>query len=608
MSDRAEYLKSLVNVLPDLPGVYQYFDSNGTIIYVGKAKSLKKRVSQYFMNKRQSPKTQMLVSRICDIKHIVVNSEEDALLLENNLIKKHQPRYNILLKDDKTYPWIVIRNEPFPRVESTRNLVRDGSVYYGPYPSQVQMKALFDVFKELYPIRTCKLNLSENEIAKGNFKPCLKYHIHNCMAPCCGYISPDEYSEFISDIRNVLRGNVASVIKSYKQKMISLAEDMMFEQANVIKGKIEKLMSYQARSMVSNVSNLNVDVFSYLSDIDREEVYVNYMKVSNGLLVQSFTLEFKLKIDEDEASVLSSAIQEIKSLFKVLAKEIVVPFYPDVEFADIKFTIPTAGDRRKLLELSERNAKMYKLEKLKREANMNRDSREEKLMMTIKESLGLKVLPRHIECFDNSNIQGHAAVAACVVFKDCKPCKDEYRLFNIKTVEGPDDYASMYEVVYRRYTRVVAEGGSLPDLIVADGGVGQMEIIRQVVQDALSLNVPILGLAKDNKHRTNEILFGFPPKVIGIGKNDSMFRFFTRVQDEVHRFAISFHRNKRSKLMTTSELDGIPKVGPKTKEVLLKHFKGIKGIKAATVDELTSVVGAAKAKVIADWFASNRLK
>lgn len=600
-TDRLEYLKQKVYALPDSPGVYQYFDKNGKIIYVGKAKNLKKRVSSYFMKKHEFNKTAVLVSKICDIKHIVVNTEEDALLLENNLIKKLQPRYNILLKDDKTYPWIVIKNEPFPRVFQTRNVIKDGSLYFGPFTSSFLVRALLDLFKQLYPLRTCNLNLSNSCINSSKYKVCLEYHIKNCKAPCVGEISEDDYSAYISDIRNILKGNIHSVLKYMREQMTNYASNLEFEMAQEVKERISKIEGFQSKSAISTVSSVNVDVFSILEDEDKNTSYVNYLKVVNGSVIQSFTMEFRKRLDETKEEILSYAISEIKDRSKVLSREIVVPFIPDVDFANVKFTVPKLGDKKLLLELSERNAKFYKLELLKHEANKNKVSHDDKILLQLKEELGLKDLPVHIECFDNSNIQGAYPVAACVVFRNAKPSKSEYRKFNIKTVEGPDDYASMQEVVLRRYTRLVNEGASLPNLIIADGGVGQMESIRKVVEDQLHLNIPIAGLAKDSKHKTRELLFGFPPAVIGMSKNDQLFKLLSRIQDEVHRFAISFHREKRSSGFLKSELQ-IKGIGPKTQEELLTTFKSTKNIAGLSIEELSAVIGKAKAQIIYQHF------
>lgn len=608
-AERLVFLNSLVKVLPESPGVYQYFDSNGKIIYVGKAKNLKRRVSSYFMNKNHNLKTKVLVSKIYDIKHIVVESESDAFFLENNLIKKFQPHYNILLKDGKTYPWIVIKNEPFPRVFMTRNVVKDGSLYYGPYSSITQVRAILDMLTKIYPLRSCLSDLSDANIKSNKFKPCLKFHIKKCSGPCCEEIDSESYEKYISDIRNVLRGNIGMVIKAYRQMMFDFAENLEFEKAQEAKNIIDILSTYQSKSSVSVNSSLNVDVFSFvgpksddLSSQDNGSCFINYLKVANGSTINSFTMEFKIHLDESPNEILSFAIDEVKSRSGFLAREIIVPFLPDVEFENVRFTIPQTGDKKSLLDLSEKNARMYKLEQVKSQSIKNQDSREERLVHTIKECLDLSVEPRHIECFDNSNIQGSNAVAGCVVYRNCKPSKDEYRKYIIKTVEGPDDYASMYEVVYRRYSRLLAEQKDLPDLIIADGGIGQMDVIRKATVEALGLNIPIMGLVKDNKHRTRELLIGFPPKTIGIAKNDQIFKFFTRVQDEVHRFAISFHRDKRSKSMVSSVFDSIPGIGPKTKEILLNSFKSVSNIEKLSIDELSSVIGLSKATIIYDYF------
>lgn len=608
--DRLVYLKSKISVLPEMPGVYQYFDSTGKIIYIGKAKNLKKRVSSYFISrKNHTSKTNALVEKIYDIKHIVVNSESDAFFLENNLIKKYQPHYNILLKDGKTYPWIVIKSEPFPRVFLTRNIVRDGSVYYGPYSSSFKARTILDMFSNIYPLRTCSMDVVKSRDSKNN-KPCLKYHIKKCCAPCIGEVDESTYNTYIDDIRDILRGKTNNVIRMYRKKMADAAEALEFELANDYKNIVDILSNYQSRSNVSVSSSLNVDVFSYLSssvedtDITKanKTCFVNYLKVVDGSMINSFTMEFKIKLDETPEEILSYAIEEVRTTAGVLSREVVVPFLPDVEFENVKFTVPQLGDKKSLLELSEKNAMMYRLEKAKEQSIKNQDTKEERLLQTIKECLNLTKVPHHIECFDNSNIQGTSAVAGCVVYRDCKPSKDEYRRFNIKTVEGPDDYASMYEVVYRRYSRLVAENKELPDLIIADGGIGQMEVIRKATEEALGLNIPIMGLVKDNKHRTRELLIGFPPKTIGIGKNDQIFKFFTRVQDEVHRYAIAFHREKRSSLMLNSSLDNIPGIGPKTKELLLNDYKSVANIEKLSVDELAKTIGKSKAGIVYNYF------
>lgn len=599
--ERLDYLKQLVDVLPDDSGVYQYFDRSGKIIYVGKAKNLKRRVSSYFIKNKQTPKTTILVSKICHIHHIVVNSEEDALLLENNLIKQHKPRYNILLKDDKTYPWIAVLNEPFPRVISTRRHVRDGSVYYGPYPSITQMRDLLDIVKQLYPLRQCNLILSPERIKSGTYKVCLKYHIKLCCGPCEGLITEDKYTEFIDGVRSLLRGNVSPIIKQLKQQMFEAAEAMEFEKAEVLKRKVERLTNYQSKSLVASTSIINADIFSIVHNDDRSESYVNFMRVTQGQILASYTMTFRTQLDEEDDEILSLGILRVRETSGILQREIVVPLAPDTEFKGIQVTIPQSGDKKKLLELSEKNARLYKLELLKQEAIKSRATHEEKLLIQIKELLGLHELPHWMECFDNSNIQGTDAVAACVVYKDCRPSRQDYRIFNIKTVEGPDDYASMYEVVSRRYARLHEEGKGMPDLIVADGGVGQMQVIREALDD-LGLKANIIGLSKDSHHRTNQILVGFPPKVVGIGKSDAVFRFFTRMQDEVHRVAVTFHRNKRSKSMITSELDAIKGIGPKAKEALFKQFGGVEAMRRASAEELTNCVGKAKATLILEYF------
>lgn len=600
-AERLEHLKQLVNVLPDEPGVYQYFDRTGKIIYVGKAKNLKRRVSSYFLNKKQTAKTTILVSKICHIHHIVVNNEEDALLLENNLIKKHKPQYNILLKDDKTYPWIAILNEPFPRVIQTRRHVRDGSTYFGPYPSVTQLRDLLDIFKHTYPLRQCNLNLAPERIKSGKYAVCLKYHLKLCEGPCVGLVSEERYAEYIQSVKDILRGNISPVIRMLREKMNEAAEELEFEVAEELRKKIERLANYQSRSLVAGNGVINCDVFSLARDDDKGESYVNFMRVRDSQILQSYTMTFRRRLDEDDAEVLSFGIQSVRETTGMLQKEIVVPLKPDTEFAGITFATPQTGDKRRLLDLSEKNARLYKLELLKQEANRSRATREDKLLIQIKELLALHDLPHHIEIFDNSNIQGTSAVAACVVYRDARPSRKDYRLFNIKTVEGPDDYASMYEVVYRRYKRLSEEGQPLPDLVVADGGVGQMEVMRRASAD-LGLSLNIVGLAKDSHHRTNEILVGFPPKVVGIGKSDAVFRFFTRMQDEVHRVAITFHRNKRSKHMVASELDEVKGVGPKTKEELFKHFGGIESIRQASLTDLTDLIGKSKGLLVFGYF------
>ncbi len=595
--ERLERLKEMVRVLPEQPGVYQYFDKGGKIIYVGKAKNLRRRVSSYFMKKQQTPKTQILVSKICDIKHIVVNNEEDALLLENNLIKKHKPQYNILLKDDKTYPWVAILNEPFPRVVLTRRHVRDGSVYYGPYPSMGKVRDIMDVIKGLYPLRQCALCLSKEKIESGKYRVCLKYHLKLCEGACEGLVTDEKYGEYIESVRNILRGSIGPVLRSMREKMAEAAEELEFERAEVWKRRIERLGEYQSRSLVAGNTTLSCDVFATARDEEKGESYVNFMRVQEGQVVSSYTMRFKRGMEETDAEVLSYGIESIKERSGILQKEIVVGERPDVEFRGVIVTVPISGDKRRLLELSEKNVRMYKLELLKEEANRSRATREEKLLIQVKEMLGLNVMPRHIECFDNSNIQGTSAVAACVVYRDGRPSRSEYRLFNIKTVEGPDDYASMYEVVHRRYARLLAEGTEMPDLVVADGGMGQMEVMRKAIDD-LGITLNIIGLAKDSRHRTNEVLVGFPPKVVDVGRSGGVFGFFTRIQDEVHRVAVEFHRKKRSKAMLGSELDGIKGLGEKGKEALMRAFGGIEGIRGANLESLEEVLGKSRGGLV----------
>ncbi|MBQ3635726.1 MAG: excinuclease ABC subunit C [Bacteroidales bacterium] len=599
--ERLAYLKMLVEVLPDQPGVYQYFDRNGKIIYVGKAKNLKRRVSSYFLKKQQSPKTVILVSKICHIHHIVVNNEEDALLLENNLIKQHKPQYNILLKDDKTYPWIAIMNEDFPRVVQTRRHIRDGSIYYGPYPSVSQIHDLFDIFKQLYRLRTCNHSLSPEKIKAGKYKVCLKYHLKLCDGPCEGLIDAEQYNRYITGVRDILKGNISQIIKTLKASMMEAAENLEFEQAEVYKKKIERLTQYQSKSLVANNLMLNCDVFTAVPDDERQQTYVNFMRVEKGQILLSYTMTFRTAMEESMAEVVMAAVEAVRERHGKMQKEVVVRDIPETDGEEINFVVPQSGDKMRLIELSEKNCRLYKLEQLKQEAIRQQATHEEKMLVQMKEMLRLPVLPRHIEIFDNSNIQGSSAVAACVVYRNCKPSRKDYRLFNIKTVEGPDDYASMYEVVYRRYSRLQEEGQQMPDVVVADGGAGQMEVIRKATE-ALGLEIPIIGLAKDGKHRTSQILVGFPPKVIGIGKDDSVFRLFTRMQDEVHRVAITFHKNKRSQTMVASELDSIKGIGPKAKEQLFQTFGGVESVRAATEEQLTLCIGKAKAAIIFKHF------
>lgn len=594
--ESAEHIKSILAVIPEKPGCYQYFDSNGTIIYVGKAKNLKRRVSSYFNKEHDSNKTKVLVKQIRDIKYIVVDTEEDALLLENNLIKQYRPRYNVLLKDDKTYPSIVVKNEYFPRVYQTRNIVRDGSRYYGPYPSVYTAKLMLQLIKELYPIRTCKHSLTPESIREGKYKVCLEYHIKRCKGPCEGLQTMEEYQQNISEIKEILRGNISQVSKLLYDEMQKLASELKFEEAQKVKLKYEAIENYRSKSTVVPPMLHNLDVFS-ITENDNS-AYINYMHIGNGAIVQAYTFEYKKRLEETKEELLALGIVEMRERFKSRAKEIIVPFEIDIEMEGVSFTIPQRGDKKKLLELSEMNGKQYKIDKLKQAEKLNPEQRNTRLLKEIQDALHLPKLPVHIECFDNSNIQGSDAVAACVVFKMAKPSKNDYRKYNIKTVVGPDDYASMKEVVRRRYSRAKEENLPLPDLIITDGGKGQMEVVRSVIEDELNLNIPIAGLAKDGKHRTAELLFGFPPVTVGMQLNSPLFHLLTRMQDEVHRFAISFHKDKRSKNQTRSELDTIKGVGEKTKTSLLKHFKSVKRIKEASFEDLKVVVGEAKAKVI----------
>lgn len=599
-SEKDEKIKAILAAIPEKPGSYQYYDEKGTIIYVGKAKNLKRRVSSYFNKEHDNNKTRVLVKQIRDIKYIVVDTEEDALLLENNLIKQYRPRYNVLLKDDKTYPSIVVKNEYFPRVFQTRNIVRDGSQYYGPYPSVFTAKVMLQMLKELYPIRTCKYPLTPESIAQGRYKVCLEYHIKRCKGPCEGLQSLEEYQKNITEVKEILKGNISQISKHLYEEMQQLAAEWRFEEAQAVKEKYEVIENYRSKSTVVTPMLHNIDVFSIIED--GNSAYINFMHIGNGAIVQAYTFEYKKRLDESKEELLSLGIVEMRKRFQSTAREIIVPFELDIDLGNVSFTIPQRGDKRKLLELSEMNVKQYKVDKLKQAEKLNPEQRNTRILKEIQEALHLPKLPAQIECFDNSNIQGSDAVAACVVFKMGKPSKQDYRKFNIKTVVGPDDYASMREVVYRRYKRAIEENAPLPDLIITDGGKGQMEVVREVVEDELGLSIPIAGLAKDNRHRTSELLFGFPPETIGMRLDSPLFHLLTRIQDEVHRFAIQFHKDKRSKSQVKSELDNIKGIGEKTKTLLLRHFKSVKRIKEASLDDLKAVVGEAKAKALRDGF------
>ena len=591
-----EYLRGIVLNLPSTPGIYQYLNKEGVIIYVGKAKNLKRRVYSYFSKEHQSAKTRILVSKIADIRYIVVNTEEDALLLENNLIKKYKPRYNVLLKDDKSYPSICVSNEYIPRVFKTRQIIRNGSTYYGPYSHIPSMQAVLDLIKKLYPLRTCHLALTPENIRQGKFNVCLEYHIKNCKGPCIGMQSHDEYMDNIAQVKEILKGNTQAISDALMKEMMSLAEEMKFEEAQKVKEKYELIESYRAKSEVVSSILHNIDVFSI--EMDENSAYINYLHITNGCINQAFTFEYKKRLNETKEELLQLGIIEMRERYKSCSREIIVPFELDMELNNVTFTIPQRGDKKHLLELSLLNVKQYKVDRLKQAEKLNPEQRSVRLLKEIQEQLQMDKMPMHIECFDNSNIQGSDAVAACVVFKKARPSKKDYRKYNIKTVVGPDDYASMQEVVRRRYSRILEEQGELPDLILTDGGKGQMEVVRQVIEDELKLQIPIAGLAKNNKHRTSEVLFGFPPMTIGIKQGTPLFHLLENIQDEVHRFAITFHRDKRSKSQIASALDGIKGIGEKRKTALLKEFKSVARIKQATVEELAAVIGEAAAKSV----------
>lgn len=599
-----EYLKGIVLSLPDSPGCYQYLNEKGVIIYVGKAKNLKRRVSSYFNNPKQTYKTQFLVPKIRDIRYIVVDTEEDALLLENKLIKKYKPHYNVLLKDDKTYPSLAITNEYLPRLVRVRKRTGKGAQFFGPYSHTPTMYALWDLCKDLYKPRPCHTAMTREGIEAGKYEVCLEYHLHKCLAPCVGRQSRQDYINNIEACREILKGNTAEVARKMKEQMIALAAELRFEEAELVKRQYIMIENYRAKSQVISDILYNIDVFN----IESEEklAYINYLHVVNGAIVQAFTFEYKKKLDETDEELLAMGIVEMRDRYESDSKEIIVPFHVDLPDDYALQTIPQRGDKKKLLDLSKLNVKQYRFDRLKQAEKLNPEQKSVRLMKEIQRDLGLEKLPYHIELFDNSNIQGEDAVAACVVFEKLKPCKKEYRKYNIKTVVGPDDYASMKEVVFRRYSRLKEEGKKLPELIIADGGKGQMEVIREVVEDALGLNIPIAGLAKDNHHRTRELLFGFPPKSVGMKADSELFRLLTRMQDEVHRFAITFHRQKRSKRQTKSELDTIPGVGAKTKELLIKTFGSVKRIKEASLQQLQVVVGRAKGQKLFENLHSNK--
>ena len=599
---RLARLKNIVLNMPEKPGSYQYYDESHTIIYVGKAKNLKRRVSSYFHKEVDRYKTKVLVSKIWDISYTVVNSEEDALLLENSLIKKYNPRYNVLMKDGKTYPSICVTNEYYPRIFKTRHINKKFGTFFGPYSNTASMYAVLELIKKLYKPRTCRLLLTRESVERGAFKPCLEYHIHNCLGPCIGKQSYEEYAENMRQAREILKGNTRQLSDMLYKNMQRLAENLEFEAAERVKQKYLLIESYCSKSEVVSHTITDIDVFTIADDDTRSHAFINFMHVRNGAVNQSFTFEYKRKLDETDEELLITAIPEIRERFKSKAKEIVVPFEMEWHLKDAVFFVPQRGDKKHLLELSEMNCRQYKFDRLKQAEKLNPEQKQTRLMKELQQKLGMEKMPYTIECFDNSNISGTDAVAGCVVFKAMKPSKKDYRKYNIKTVTGPDDYASMKEVVRRRYSRMIEEDTPLPDLIITDGGKGQMEVVREVIEDELHLSIPIAGLAKDDRHRTNELLFGFPQKVIGLKTDSELFHVLTHIQDEVHRYAITFHRDKRSKHALHSELDDIRGIGPKTKEALLHHFRTVKRISEASDDELAAVVGSSKAAILKAHF------
>ena len=600
--ERLARLKSIVLSMPEKPGSYQYYDENHTIIYVGKAKNLKRRVSSYFHKEVDRYKTKVLVSKIFDISYTVVNTEEDALLLENSLIKKYNPRYNVLLKDGKTYPSICVTNEYFPRIFKTRHINKKVGTFFGPYPHIGSMYAVLEVIKKLYKPRTCRFPITKQGVAEGKYKPCLEYHIHNCGAPCINKQSYEEYQENMRQAREILKGNTREVGKYLYDLMMKNAELLRFEIAEEYKKKYQLLDEFEAKSEVVSHTITDVDVFTIVNDDANKNAFINYIHVKNGTINQSFTYEYKRKLEESNEELLITAIPEIRERFHSTSKEIIVPFEMEWKLKDATFFVPQRGDKKHLLELSEMNCKQYKFDRLKQAEKLNPEQKQTRLMKELQVKLKLTKLPYQIECFDNSNISGADAVAGCIVYKGMKPSRKDYRKYNIKTVEGPDDYASMQEVVRRRYSRMIEEETPLPDLIITDGGKGQMEVVREVIEDELHLEIPIAGLAKDDRHRTNELLYGFPPQTIALPPESELFKVLTQIQDEVHRYAITFHRDKRSKHALHSELDDIKGIGPKAKEALLNKFKSMKKIKEASLEELAEVLGPHKAEILAKYF------
>ena len=601
--ERLARLKNIVLSMPEKPGSYQYYDENHTIIYVGKAKNLKRRVSSYFHKEVDRYKTKVLVSKIFDISYTVVNTEEDALLLENSLIKKYNPRYNVLLKDGKTYPSICVTNEYFPRIFKTRNINKKVGTFFGPYPHVGSMYAVLEVIKKLYKPRTCRFPITKEGVAEGKYKPCLEYHIHNCGAPCINRQSYEEYQENMRQAREILKGNTREVSKYLYDLMMKNAELLRFEIAEEYKKKYQLLDEFEAKSEVVSHTITDVDVFTIVNDDAMKNAFINYIHVKNGTINQSFTYEYKRKLEESDEELLITAIPEIRERFHSTSKEIIVPFEMEWKLKDATFFVPQRGDKKHLLELSEMNCKQYKFDRLKQAEKLNPEQKQTRLMKELQTKLKLPKMPYQIECFDNSNISGTDAVAGCIVYKGMKPSRKDYRKYNIKTVEGPDDYASMQEVVRRRYSRMIEEETPLPDLIITDGGKGQMEVVREVIEDELHLEIPIAGLAKDDRHRTNELLYGFPPQTIALPPESELFKVLTQIQDEVHRYAITFHRDKRSKHALHSELDDIKGSGPKAKEALLSKFKSVKKIKEASLEQLTEVLGPHKAEILAKYFA-----
>lgn len=604
---RLAHLRNIVASLPHKPGTYQYYDENHTIIYVGKAKDLKNRVSSYFHKEVDRFKTKVLVSKIWDISYSIVNSEEDALLIENELIKQYQPKYNVLLKDGKTYPSICITKEYYPRIFKTRTIHKKTGTYYGPYSHIGSMYAILELIQKLYKPRSCRFPITKEGIEQGKYKACLEYHIHNCEGPCINKQSYEDYQRNIAQAREILKGNTREIGKAIFQEMQKKAEELQFEEAEILKKRYHLLENFVAKSEVVSHTIDDVDVFSITDDDIQKNAYINYIHVKNGAINQSFTFEYKRKLDETDEELLTVAIPEIRKRFQSDAKELIVPFEMEWKLKDVTFLIPQRGDKKKLLELSEMNGKQYKFDRLKQAEKLNPEQKQTRLMKELQEKLHLPKLPYHIECFDNSNISGTDAVAGCVVFKGMKPSKKDYRKYIIKTVEGPDDYASMQEVVGRRYSRMIEEGTPLPDLIITDGGIGQMNVVREVIEDQLKLSIPIAGLAKDNRHRTNELLYGFPPQVVGLKTDSELFHLLTHIQDEVHRYAISFHRDKRSKHALHSVLDEVKGIGPKTQEELIKKLKSVKRIQSADLQTLISIIGESKGKVVYQFFHPNDL-